>query len=301
MPGIPVTGTPGPQERETPARSHWQGAARSARWRDHPDGKASVSNTQSLQRQSDLLRPLAAALPRAVAWKRRPVAPASAPGTTYAATAEAVPAARGEVARIAVEAGASKPALADIKLAVGEALANAVFHAHAGGEVRGESFTVATAAAGPLFSVWVTDEGQGCTPDVPSSGLGLGLPLMAKLCQRLEIGVLADGRSQVELRFDLGAAAGEPSPSRSQPVSVSPAARAFGIPAKTQPPLRQRCARCGLTISARSAWLTIDYCPRCLARARVAIRLGDPERAPGGDGYEGARGLGVRDRSTEGG
>jgi hypothetical protein len=82
---------------------------------------------------------------------------------------------------------------------------------------------------------------------------------------------------------------------------VSPPARAFGIPAKPPPPLRQSCARCGFTISPRSAWLTVDYCPRCLARARVAIRLGDPERARGGDGYEGARGLGVRDRSTEGG
>jgi anti-sigma regulatory factor (Ser/Thr protein kinase) len=176
-----------------------------------------MSKTQSLQRQPELLRPLAPDIPRAVAWKRRPVAPAAAPARTYPATADAVPAARGAVARSALAAGACEPALADIKLAVGEALSNAVFHASAASGARGDSFTVATAAARPLFSVWVTDEGQGGTPELPSSGLGLGLPLMAKLCQRLELGVLADGRSQVELRFDLGAAAGEPASSvRSQ-------------------------------------------------------------------------------------
>jgi RNA polymerase sigma-B factor len=169
-----------------------------------PTRKASVSDNHYLLRQPDLLRPLDSEIPRDVSWNRRRVAPAWAPGTTYPATAEAVGTARGEVASIAVEAGASKPALADIKLAVGEALSNAVFHAYAASGLRGETFTVSTAADGPLFSVWVTDEGQGGTPDVPSSGLGLGLPLMAKLCQRLEIGVLKDGRSQVELRFDLG-------------------------------------------------------------------------------------------------
>ena len=103
--------------------------------------------------------------------------------------------------------------IADIKLAVGEALSNAVFHAYAASGVRGQTFTVSTVADGPLFSVWVTDGGQGGTPDLPSAGLGLGLQLMAKLCQRLEIGVLNDGRSQVELRFDLGSTAGAPASS----------------------------------------------------------------------------------------
>jgi len=185
-----------------------------------------MSDNQSLQRQPELLRPLDAGIPRAVAWKRRPVAPASAPGTTYPATADAVPAARGAVALIALEAGASEPALADIKLAVGEALSNAVFHAYAASGARGDTFTVSTAADGPLFSVWVTDAGQGGTPELPSSGLGLGLQLMANLCERLELGALKDGRSQVELRFDLGGAAGDPSSSAHTPDTVSPPPRA---------------------------------------------------------------------------
>jgi anti-sigma regulatory factor (Ser/Thr protein kinase) len=191
-----------------------------------------VSDNQPLQRQLALLRPLDSQIQRDVSWQRRPVAPAWAPGTTYPATADAVSAARGEVARIALEAGASELALDDIKLAVGEALSNAVLHAYAASAARGETFTVATAADGPLFSVWVTDDGQGGTPEVPSSGLGLGLQLMAKLCRHLEIGVRKDGRSQVELRFDLGGAASEPSSSARTPDIVSPAPRASGFPAE---------------------------------------------------------------------
>ena len=259
-----------------------------------------MSDNQSLQRGPDLLRPLDSEIPRDVSWRRRPVAQASAPGTTYPATADAVGAARGEVARSAVEAGASEPALADIKLGVGEALSNAVLHAYAASGARADTFTVSTAADGSLFSVWVTDEGQGAMPDVPSSGLGLGLQLMAKLCQRLEIGVLTDGRSQVELRFDLDAAAGDPASSVRSAEIVSPAPRALGLPAETQPQMRQNCARCGLTIRPRFAWLTVEHCPRCLARDRVAIRLRDPDRSPRGRGCDDAHRLGARDRSIDG-
>ena len=33
------------------------------------------------------------------------------------------------------------------------------------------------------------------------------------------------------------------------------------------------CPRCGLSIRPRSRWLAIEHCPRCLARARVAVSL----------------------------
>jgi serine/threonine-protein kinase RsbW len=140
---------------------------------------------------------------RAVAWHRSPVAPAPTPCTTYPATAEAVGAARRQVVRIAREAGASKGALADIELAVSEASTNAILHAYASDGTRGEAFTISTACKRALFSVWITDEGRGGTPNVPSPGLGLGLELMAQLCRRVLIGVLKDGRTQVEMRFDL--------------------------------------------------------------------------------------------------
>ena len=144
---------------------------------------------------------------RDASWSRRPVARAPTPHTTYPATAEAIGAARREVGRIAREAGATQGALADIELAVSEASTNAVIHSYAAPGTRGESFTISTAAEGSRLSVWVTDEGQGGTPDVPSPGLGLGLELMARICERVLIGVVEDGRTQVEMRFDLGLAA----------------------------------------------------------------------------------------------
>jgi len=33
------------------------------------------------------------------------------------------------------------------------------------------------------------------------------------------------------------------------------------------------CPRCGLTITPRAAWLTVEHCPRCMARSRVAVGL----------------------------
>ena len=46
------------------------------------------------------------------------------------------------------------------------------------------------------------------------------------------------------------------------------------------------CPRCGYTISPRTAWLTVEHCPRCLARDRRAVQLQEPDRAAGehGDG-----------------
>jgi len=144
---------------------------------------------------------------RDASWRRRPVAPAPSPRRAYPATVDAIGAARRQVVRIAREAGASPEALADIELAVSEASTNAVLHAYASPGTRGEAFTISTAASGTLFSVWVTDEGQGGVPHVPSPGLGFGLQLMARVCERVVIGVLKDGRTQVEMRFHLRAAA----------------------------------------------------------------------------------------------
>lgn len=47
--------------------------------------------------------------------------------------------------------------------------------------------------------------------------------------------------------------------------------------------MRPRCPHCGDTISPRTEWLTVEYCPRCLARERRAVPLraldgADPER-----------------------
>lgn len=33
------------------------------------------------------------------------------------------------------------------------------------------------------------------------------------------------------------------------------------------------CPRCGLNIRPKARWMAIEHCPRCLARARVAVRM----------------------------
>lgn len=33
------------------------------------------------------------------------------------------------------------------------------------------------------------------------------------------------------------------------------------------------CPRCGLSIRMKASWSAIEYCPRCIARARIAVKL----------------------------
>ena len=33
------------------------------------------------------------------------------------------------------------------------------------------------------------------------------------------------------------------------------------------------CPRCGLSIKPKAHWMTVEHCPRCLALARVAVKM----------------------------
>jgi len=33
------------------------------------------------------------------------------------------------------------------------------------------------------------------------------------------------------------------------------------------------CPRCGLSIRPKGSWLTVEYCPRCMAPARTPVKL----------------------------
>jgi hypothetical protein len=49
------------------------------------------------------------------------------------------------------------------------------------------------------------------------------------------------------------------------------------------------CPRCGLSIKPRAGWLTVEYCPRCIARARIPVRLSTtplPSSELDRDGFE---------------
>src|SRR5258708_33874218 len=86
---------------------------------------------------------------------------------TYPAVPDAVPAARSAVAAFAADVGASPELIEDVRLAVSEALTNAVVHAYRGAHEPGSiGITAALAVDGPGVII----SGPGCRrgPRVPS-------------------------------------------------------------------------------------------------------------------------------------
>jgi len=127
----------------------------------------------------------------------------SAFGRTVPAVAENVASIRHAVVDLALRAGADDGVRTDLALAVGEACANVVVHAYPPGDV-GPLIVQAFVAGSREIVVSVVDQGQGMTPRPDSPGLGLGLPLIANLSDRLEIQEGPDGvGTQLEMVFAL--------------------------------------------------------------------------------------------------
>ena len=127
----------------------------------------------------------------------------SAFGRTVPAVAENVASLRHAVVDLALRAGADDGVRTDLALAVGEACANVVVHAYPPGDV-GPLIVQAFVAQSREIVVSVVDQGQGMTPRPDSPGLGLGLPLIANLADRLEIQEGPDGvGTQLEMVFAL--------------------------------------------------------------------------------------------------
>lgn len=104
--------------------------------------------------------------------------------------------ARQEAARFAELVGADSAA---VELAVGEAVGNAVLHAYRDRE-QGRVIIEGYLHAGELV-VTIGDRGIGMRPDPGSTGLGFGLPLIAQLCEGVEITAQPDGGTDVRMRF----------------------------------------------------------------------------------------------------
>ena len=125
----------------------------------------------------------------------------SAFGRTVPAVAENVASLRHAIVDLAQTAGADEPVRTDLALAVGEACANVVVHAYPPGDI-GPLIVQAAVVDERELVVTVVDQGQGMTPRPDSPGLGLGLPLIANLSDRLEIQDGPDGvGTQVEMVF----------------------------------------------------------------------------------------------------
>ena len=121
--------------------------------------------------------------------------------SSYDADPRSVGRARAELARFASGAGAS-PALVDgVRLAVSEAVTNAVRHAYPvdPGEIR-----VRALIARDVLEVVVSDDGCGVHRDRTSGGgLGFGLALICEVSDQMTLAPRSDGGTEVRMRFSL--------------------------------------------------------------------------------------------------
>jgi late competence protein required for DNA uptake (superfamily II DNA/RNA helicase) len=62
--------------------------------------------------------------------------------------------------------------------------------------------------------------------------------------------------------------------------------------------LHMHCHRCNLTLEVRSAYLTMEYCPRCIAHARIATPMALRNDQPYADSTTGEKAISVR-RSSQ--
>ena len=86
-----------------------------------------------------------------------------------------------------------------VALAVGEAATNTAVHAYTGsapGEIRVEAHCEAD-----HLRVVIADSGCGMRPRIDSPGLGLGLPLIARLTDSFDVQTPAAGGTEVSMRF----------------------------------------------------------------------------------------------------
>jgi len=119
---------------------------------------------------------------------------------SYDAEPSSVGLARAELAGFAVHAGASDVLVDGIRLAVSEAVTNAVRHAYPvqPGEVRVRARIEAAA-----LEVVVSDDGCGVHSGADDAGLGFGLALIHEVSDQMTIAPRAHGGTEVRMRFCL--------------------------------------------------------------------------------------------------
>jgi anti-sigma regulatory factor (Ser/Thr protein kinase) len=120
---------------------------------------------------------------------------------SYEADPESVGRARAELADFASRAGASPTLIDGVRLAVSEAVTNAVRHAYPpdSGEVR-----VRARVGEDVLEVVVSDDGCGVHRDgADDGGLGFGLALICEMSDQMTLAPRSDGGTDVRMRFSL--------------------------------------------------------------------------------------------------
>jgi anti-sigma regulatory factor (Ser/Thr protein kinase) len=119
------------------------------------------------------------------------------------ATPAAVPTLRGAMADFLDSAGIGEPLMTSAKLAVSEAVTNAVMHAYVDAPQPG-AVSVDATVDGDSLLVEVADEGSGMMPRLDSPGLGVGLPLIAGTTDTLDIDNAPLGGTVLRMSFRIG-------------------------------------------------------------------------------------------------
>ena len=107
--------------------------------------------------------------------------------------------ARREAAAYAREHGAVDPD--GIALAVSEAVTNVVVHAYIDAPAPGEVELFVKRHPDDGIEIKVSDDGRGMLPRRDSPGLGVGLPLLAKLAQRFMVETRPTGGTAISMFF----------------------------------------------------------------------------------------------------
>jgi serine/threonine-protein kinase RsbW/stage II sporulation protein AB (anti-sigma F factor) len=115
------------------------------------------------------------------------------------ATPEVIGDVRRAVARYAREWGVAE--VFEVELAVSEVLTNAVLHAYIDRGAPGPVEVLAEMHAGDGVVVTISDHGSGIRPRPDSPGLGLGLPLVARLATSFEMQSPPEGGSRICMHF----------------------------------------------------------------------------------------------------
>jgi len=121
---------------------------------------------------------------------------------TVPAQARNVAFVRESVIEFASENGVQEPRLSDVRLAVSEAVTNAVVHAFRASTEQGTVIVAVTVCPHKWIEIRVTDDGAGMAPREDSPGLGLGLPLIRHLTDQFDHRRPADGLgTELWMRF----------------------------------------------------------------------------------------------------
>ena len=115
-----------------------------------------------------------------------------------------VPRLRSAVAAYAAEQDVFEPPINDLRLAVSEAVTNAVVHAFRQGTPGKVDVSMTVDHQASEVRVLVADDGMGMVPRPDSPGHGLGLPMIATLSHTMEIRTPPGGRgTELSMTFAL--------------------------------------------------------------------------------------------------